>query len=111
MHRFFRAPIAAAVIGIAAALAATAPASARQGQCVAGQGPYTQYTSNDLITAGHRFFGDVSQGLATIVEKAVSKYGQPNGYILGQEGSGAIQGEIARPGLWDRVWLGARRCG
>lgn len=94
MHRHFRTSIAVAVVGLVAALAATAPAAARQGQCVAGQGPYTQYTSNDLITAGHRFFGDVSQGLATIVEKAVSKYGQPNGYILGQEGSGAIIGGL-----------------
>ena len=32
----------------------------------------------------------MSRGLAQVVEKAVSRWGQPNGYILGQEGSGAF---------------------
>jgi hypothetical protein len=40
-----------------------------------------------LIDAGHRFFGGVSHGLAMVVEKAVSQWGLPNGYILGQEAS------------------------
>ena len=48
------------------------------------------YTTNEIVQAGHVFFGKISQGLATVVEKAVGKYGQPNGYILGEEGSGAI---------------------
>ena len=30
-----------------------------------------QFSSNELIDAGHRFFGSVSQGLAMVVEKAV----------------------------------------
>ena len=32
----------------------------------------------------------VSRGLAQVVEKAVSRWGEPNGYILGQEGGGAF---------------------
>ena len=48
------------------------------------------YTSDELVREGHSFFGGLSEGLATIVERAVSQYGLPNGYILGQEGSGAI---------------------
>jgi len=52
------------------------------------------YSSDELITEGHRFFGTVSQGLASIVERAVSRYGLPNGYILGQEGSGAFIGGL-----------------
>jgi hypothetical protein len=32
----------------------------------------------------------ISQGLATVIERAVSQWGQPNGYILGQEAGGAI---------------------
>jgi hypothetical protein len=48
------------------------------------------YTSNEVIDAGHRFFGSVSRGLAQIVEKAGSQWGLPNGYILGQEASGAF---------------------
>jgi hypothetical protein len=52
------------------------------------------YSSNELIDAGHRFFGGVSRGLATVIERAVSQWGQPNGYILGQEGGGAIIGGL-----------------
>jgi len=40
------------------------------------------------------FFGSVSHGLATVVEKAVSKWGLPNGYILGEEASGAFIGGL-----------------
>jgi hypothetical protein len=84
---------------IAAALAlvvftGAAPAAASSSQCYASQNPAGQYSSNDIIQAGHKFFGDVSQGLASIVEKAVSQHGLPNGYILGQEGSGAIIGGL-----------------
>jgi hypothetical protein len=45
---------------------------------------------DELVRSGHRFFGTVSRGLAQIIEKAVSQWGQPNGYILGQEGGGAF---------------------
>ncbi|MEZ5839133.1 MAG: DUF1134 domain-containing protein [Hyphomicrobiales bacterium] len=48
------------------------------------------YSTNEIVNAGHQFFGKVSQGLASVVERAVGKYGQPNGYILGEEGSGAL---------------------
>ena len=48
------------------------------------------YTPGELAGAGHRFFGGVSRGLAQVIERAVSQWGLPNGYILGQEGSGAI---------------------
>src|SRR5215467_2727574 len=48
------------------------------------------FTPGELVREGHRFFGTVSRGLAQIVEKAVSRWGQPNGYVLGQEGGGAF---------------------
>jgi hypothetical protein len=48
------------------------------------------FSPGELVNEGHRFFGTVSRGLAEVVEKAVSRWGQPNGYILGQEGSGAF---------------------
>jgi hypothetical protein len=49
-----------------------------------------RYSPNELVNAGHQFFGTVSQGLATVIERAVSNWGQPNGYVLGQEAGGAI---------------------
>jgi hypothetical protein len=53
-----------------------------------------QYSSNEIIDAGHHFFGGISHGLASIVEKAVSQWGLPNGYILGEEASGAFIGGL-----------------
>src|SRR5436305_12138329 len=49
-----------------------------------------RYASNELVNAGHQFFGTVSQGLATVIERAISNWGQPNGYVLGQEAGGAF---------------------
>jgi hypothetical protein len=54
----------------------------------------SQFSSNELVDAGHRFFGGVSRGLAMIVEKAVSQWGLPNGYVLGEEASGAFVGGL-----------------
>jgi hypothetical protein len=45
---------------------------------------------DEIVSEGHRFFGTVSRGLAQVVQAAFSKFGEPNGYILGQEGSGAF---------------------
>jgi hypothetical protein len=52
------------------------------------------YSSNEVLDAGHRFFGSVSRGLASVVEKAVSQWGLPNGYVLGEEGGGAFIGGL-----------------
>lgn len=48
------------------------------------------YSQDELVETGNAFFGSVAQGLASVVERAVSNFGLPNGYILGQEGSGAL---------------------
>ena len=52
--------------------------------------PPSRYSSNELIESGHRFFGTVSRGLAQVIEKAVSQWGLPNGYVLGEEAAGAF---------------------
>ncbi|WP_035646633.1 DUF1134 domain-containing protein [Bradyrhizobium sp. ORS 285] len=48
------------------------------------------FNPDELVNAGHRFFGNVSRGLASVIERAVSQWGLPNGYILGEEGAGAF---------------------
>ncbi len=48
------------------------------------------FAPDELMGAGHRFFGNVSRGLASVIERAVSQWGLPNGYVLGEEGSGAF---------------------
>ncbi len=52
------------------------------------------FSPDEILREGHRFFGTVSRGLAQVVEKAVSRWGQPNGYILGQEAGGALVGGL-----------------
>ena len=60
-------------------------------QPAAAQGSLSDtYTSDDLVNTGGQFFGSVSQGLASLVERAVSQFGLPNAYILGEEAGGAI---------------------
>src|ERR1044072_108203 len=53
-----------------------------------------RYSSNEILDAGHRLFGGVSRGLAQVIERAFSTWGQPNGYVLGQEGGGAVIGGL-----------------
>lgn len=48
------------------------------------------YSSDELVATGGAFFGSVAQGLASLVERAVSQFGLPNGYILGEEAGGAL---------------------
>ena len=52
------------------------------------------YSNNEIIDSGHRFFGGASRSLAEVVEEATKRFGQPNGYILGQEASGAFVGGL-----------------
>lgn len=52
------------------------------------------YTTREMIAAGHAFFGEMSGGLATVIEKAGAHNKVPNGYILGEEGSGAFIGGL-----------------
>ncbi len=53
-----------------------------------------EYTAQEIIDSGHRFFGSTSGGLASVVEKVFASYGLPNGYLLGEEGSGALIGGL-----------------
>lgn len=48
------------------------------------------YSSSDILSTGHSFFGSMSQGLGNIIENAFRRQGRPNGYILGEEGGGAF---------------------
>ena len=72
-----------AAVVFAAMVGLTLPASAQQREG-------GSYGPDELVGAGHRFFGNVSRGLASVIERAVSQWGLPNGYVLGEEGSGAF---------------------
>lgn len=49
-----------------------------------------EYSIQEVVDAGHGFFGETSGALAKVIEQAFEQHGLPNGYILGQEGSGAL---------------------
>ena len=73
-----------------AGLAAMAPS----GLAAAQEQPPARFSTAELVDNGHRFFGSVSRGLAQAVEEAVRRWGQPNGYVLGQEAGAAFIGGV-----------------
>ena len=75
---------AAAFLAVAALVTAPPPGTAAE----------DGYSAQEIVESGHRFFGATSGGLATVIEKIFSAYGTPNGYILGEEGSGAVVGGL-----------------
>ncbi|MBX9466179.1 MAG: DUF1134 domain-containing protein [Aquamicrobium sp.] len=76
---------AAMLFAVAAATSTALPARAAAGEA---------YTAQEVLDSGHQFFGTTSGGLASVVEQIFSSYGMPNGYILGEEGSGALIGGL-----------------
>src|SRR4051812_49507108 len=89
-HRF--------ILTLAAALAVSPvhqPAIAAEVHAAAYQrGGLETFRGEELIASGHHFFGTASKGLAMTVEEAVRRWGEPNGYIVGQEASAAIFGGL-----------------
>ena len=74
----------ALLVALVAALAVPLPAAFAQGSLS------DTYQGEDLVENGKQFFGSASQGLASLVERAVSQFGLPNGYILGEDAGGAL---------------------
>jgi hypothetical protein len=72
------------VLSLALLLGLAAPSMAASGSVG------DTFSADEIVQTGGQFFGSVSQGLASLVEKAASQFGLPNGYILGEEGSGAL---------------------
>jgi hypothetical protein len=104
--RFLALSLAVASLGIGQAASQMAPAPSAQPPAVitapapgappprAAPPSDKQFTAQEIVDAGHGFFGTVSRGLASVVEKATAQWGQPNGYILGEEASGAFVGGL-----------------
>nr|WP_279356880.1 DUF1134 domain-containing protein [Methylobacterium indicum] len=82
----------AALLLAATVLPAALPgAAAAQGRRPGDPGTFQP---QEIVDSGHQFFGSVSRGLALTVQEATRRWGEPNGYILGQEASGAIIGGV-----------------
>ncbi len=77
------------VLGLAGAAASAAPFGS-----VMAQAAPEPFPTGDLVARGHQFFGSVSRGIALTIEEAARRWGQPNGYVLGQEAGGAFIGGL-----------------
>jgi hypothetical protein len=93
----------AASLALGAGLVAATGASAQyagprsENAAYSDQAEYGQrktYSASEIVDRGHAFFGSTTRGLAGVVEKATSMWGEPDGYILGEEGSGAFVGGL-----------------
>ncbi|MGQ0531637.1 MAG: DUF1134 domain-containing protein [Caulobacteraceae bacterium] len=71
----------AAAFGLAASALAPGPALAQAEQT---------YSHDEILAAAQHFFGTGAEGLATVIDHVFEDLGRPNGYIEGNEGSGAI---------------------
>ena len=52
--------------------------------------PSTTYGEDDLIGAAEGLFGKGAEGLARVIQDILKEQGEPNGYIVGREGGGAL---------------------
>ncbi len=99
-HHEFALWLAAAAMLLASVLAApvraqqASPDGSPKPEVDVSRVPSQRYSSSEIIDAGHHFFSGISKGLASIVEKAADQWGQPNGYILGEEAGGAFVGGL-----------------
>lgn len=67
--------------------ALVAPAIAQENSPETKDGTFNE---DEILDAAGNFFGEVSEGLAKVIEKAFADLGRPNAYIAGTEGGGAL---------------------
>jgi hypothetical protein len=84
----------ALALGLAAALMTAAAAVPAPALAAAPPAPAPRtdetYSQNEVVQEASRFFGITTEAVAQAVEKVFSRYGRPNAYIIGNEGSGAV---------------------
>ncbi len=52
------------------------------------------YTTEEVLSVSHQFFGKTTRGLAKAVEYVFQRQGEPTAYIVGEEGAGAFVGGL-----------------
>ena len=52
------------------------------------------FSSEEIMSQGHQFFGKTTRGIAEAVEYVFQNQGRPSAYIVGEEGSGAFVGGL-----------------
>ena len=86
------------IVSLALSLAAAAPlpvlAQTTGSVSKAQQTSSDTYTPDEIVAAGHTFFGKASRDLAGAVESVFAKQGQPTAYIVGEEMAGSFVGGL-----------------
>jgi hypothetical protein len=79
----------------ALALAAVLPINATSNSALAVNSEQSStFSSTEIVSKGHQFFGTTTKGLAQAVEHIFAEAGRPRGYIIGEEGAGAFVGGL-----------------
>src|SRR5438128_561669 len=89
--------LAALAIGAALSLAVPGPTLAQTTGSISKSqqtGKPETYSTEEIIAAGHEFFGKTSRGIAQAVEYVFQNQGEPTAYIVGEEGAGAFVGGL-----------------
>jgi hypothetical protein len=82
-------------VGLAVALCLASASSMAMAQTTGSIAkPKSTYTTEEIVTKGHQFFGKASRGISEAVEFLFQSQGEPTAYIVGEEGSGAMIGGL-----------------
>ncbi|MES2425073.1 MAG: DUF1134 domain-containing protein [Pseudomonadota bacterium] len=79
IHRLLQAALLAMLLAVVPAFAADPTATDQR-----------TYDQDTVLKEATAFFGDTTEGLAKVIEKAFREQGRPTGYIKGEEASGAL---------------------
>ena len=52
------------------------------------------YSNDEIVAAGHTFFGKASRGIGDAVQYVFQSQGEPTAFIVGEEGAGAFVGGL-----------------
>ncbi|MEM7694722.1 MAG: EipA family protein [Pseudomonadota bacterium] len=79
---------------LALLLALATPAAAFEDHPRAYAGSTPKVSGEEILHAGHNLFGTTTHGLAAALQNILSRFGPPDGYIVGEEGAAAFFGGL-----------------
>src|SRR3954451_20962542 len=82
------------LLGFGAVLIATGAAAQTTSSIKPPSDPNETYSAEEIVDAGHKFFGKTARGLGQAIEAVFESQGRPSAYIVGEEGSGAFVGGL-----------------
>lgn len=77
-------------LAFAATLSFESSAALAESELAPTQETDPKYSEEEIYAAASEFFGGTAEGLAEVVHRVFAENGEPNAYIQGEEGSGAI---------------------